>query len=257
MRFAQLMCTGQTVLIASLASSIALAGDGAAQLRETETQIEATSLSDTARRKSAAWNLNESEWHRYEELMQGIRGSVSATALSPIEVLGIHARDDAERRRYAERWARAMYEDAERILAFQRAYDTAVRQLVGDQRLIDTNRYPEDQAAATMFTDRDRLLLFVRTECPACDAVVTKVLSHSDRVAGIDIYLTDADELTERDIRQWAREQSIDAGWVRSRRVTLNRDDGVLRSINRKAAEPPLVFLRRDDQTRAVSYAEL
>ena len=35
------------------------------------------------------WNLGEAEWTRYQTLMRGIRGSVSPTSLSPIEVLGI------------------------------------------------------------------------------------------------------------------------------------------------------------------------
>jgi integrating conjugative element protein (TIGR03759 family) len=72
--------------------------------------------------------------------MEGIRGSVSAAIISPIEVLGIHARDDAERRDYAERWAVLMREDVDRILAFQRAYDEAGRFLFPGERLIDLIR---------------------------------------------------------------------------------------------------------------------
>ncbi|MCG7882525.1 MAG: TIGR03759 family integrating conjugative element protein, partial [Candidatus Thiodiazotropha endolucinida] len=82
-------------------------------------------LSATDLANAHLWGLSETEWHRYKELMQGIRGSISPATISPIEVLGIHARDDAERQRYAEVWAHAMYEDAGRILAFQRAYDAA------------------------------------------------------------------------------------------------------------------------------------
>ena len=81
-----------------------------------------TSLSRTDIDPARVWGLSKTEWRRYRSLMQGIRGSVSPATISPIEVLGIHARDDAERRRYAELWAQAMWEDAERILAFQRAY---------------------------------------------------------------------------------------------------------------------------------------
>ena len=106
----------------------------------THTRIEVSEFSETDRRRASAWHLNEEEWRRYDTLLKGIRGSVSPATLSPIEVLGIHARDNAERRRYAERWARAMRDDAERILAFQRAYDSAARRLFGDQDLIDINR---------------------------------------------------------------------------------------------------------------------
>ena len=69
--------------------------------------------------------------------------------ISPLEVLDIHARDEAESRRYAELWAQAMGEDAERILAFQRAYVEAGRKLYPGVPLIDPNRLPEkaDQTA--------------------------------------------------------------------------------------------------------------
>ena len=68
---------------------------------------ETTTLSAAERARSHLWNLSETEWNRYQALMQGIRGSISPPTISPIEVLGIHARDDAERSRYAELWARA------------------------------------------------------------------------------------------------------------------------------------------------------
>ena len=62
-------------------------------------------LSVTDLAHARLWGLSETEWRRYKQLMQGIRGSISPSTISPIEVLGIHARDDAERQRYAEVWA--------------------------------------------------------------------------------------------------------------------------------------------------------
>lgn len=54
------------------------------------------------------WQLRENEWQRYLFLMQGIRGSISPKSLSPLEVLGIHAETDQERKQYAKRWAKLM-----------------------------------------------------------------------------------------------------------------------------------------------------
>ncbi|MGB5830583.1 MAG: TIGR03759 family integrating conjugative element protein, partial [Thiohalocapsa sp.] len=78
-----------------------------------------TPLSPLESQRADTWQISESEWRRYQSLMEGVRGSISPANLSPIEVLGIHARDEAERRRYAERWAQMMRDDADRILAFQ------------------------------------------------------------------------------------------------------------------------------------------
>ena len=89
------------------------------------------------------WELSEQEWSRYEELMHGIRGRLSQPNISPIEVLGIHARSETERTHYARIWARMMREDAIRVLQFQRAYDIEAQALNQDEPLIDVSLLPE------------------------------------------------------------------------------------------------------------------
>ncbi|MCP4212041.1 MAG: TIGR03759 family integrating conjugative element protein, partial [Halieaceae bacterium] len=151
----------------------------------------ASALSATELARAHLWDLSEVEWRRYKQLMQGVRGSISPSTISPIEVLGIHARDEAERQRYAEAWARAMHEDVDRILAFQRAYDAAGKRLYPNELLIDVSRLPRKTEEAGALQSTDRLLFFARPECPACDLLMSKLLKRIDEVSGIDIYLTD------------------------------------------------------------------
>src|SRR3546814_15808487 len=47
------------------------------------------------------WGLGTEEWTRYEELMDGPLGIYSPN-LDPLSALGVEARSDEERRRYAE-----------------------------------------------------------------------------------------------------------------------------------------------------------
>ncbi len=105
-------------------------------------QTTASLLTATETAQARAWDLTETEWRRYKTLMQGIRGRLSPD-LSPVETLGIHARTRQERDRYAERWAEALRQDTERVLAFQRAYDAAWRRLHGDEPLIDLTLLPD------------------------------------------------------------------------------------------------------------------
>ncbi len=216
-----------------------------------------TPLSATERERSKAWSLSDTEWRRFQSLLLGIRGSVSTTNLSPIEVLGIHARDSAERRRYAERWARAMRDDAERILAFQHAYDTAARRLFSGQTLIDVGKLQSLPQKTSELQADDRILLFTRVMCPACDAVLVKLLSHLESVAGIDIYISDVPTKDDKVIRAWAEEHGIEREWVRARRVTLNHDAGALQKITDGLVETPALFIRRNEQLSKLSYAEL
>jgi len=214
-------------------------------------------LSATDRARAWLWDLSETEWRRYKQLMQGIRGSISPSTISPIEVLGIHARDDAERQRYAEVWARAMYEDADRILAFQRAYDAAAKRLFPNVSLIDISRLPEKAESKNTFQSMDRLLFFTRPDCPACDLLLNKLLKRIDEVSGIDIYLTDVDKGDDRAVRDWASNHQIDPDWVRTRRITLNHEGGALDKLTQGQGEVPSVWRRRGEDVSRLPVSDL
>ncbi len=216
-----------------------------------------TPLSASERERSNAWSLSDTEWRRYQSLLLGIRGSVSPAHLSPVEVLGIHARDSAERRRYAEGWARAMRDDAERILAFQHAYDAAAERLFSGQTLIDAGKLRSLPQKTSELQSDDRILFFTGLMCPACDAVLVKLLSRLESIAGIDIYITDVSRNEDEVIWAWAKEHGIEREWVATRRVTLNHDAGALKKITDEPVKTPALFVRRNGQLAKLSYAEL
>ena len=221
------------------------------------TDSASTPLSESERQRSAAWSLSDTEWRRYHSLLLGIRGSISPANLSPIEVLGIHARDDAERRRFAELWARAMRDDAERILAFQQAYDTAAKRLFSGQTLIDVGKLHALPQKTSELQPDDRILFFTRVKCPACDAMLVKLLSRLESVAGIDIYIDKVPGNDDEFIRAWAEDRGIERRWVKTRRVTLNHDGGALEKLTDKLPQRPALYVRRNGELATLSYAEL
>ena len=230
--------------------------------RVTETRQEtlsaaANTLSTTDLARARTWGLSETEWHRYQQLMQGIRGSISPSTISPIEVLGIHARDEAERKRYAESWVRAMREDVDRILAFQRAYDAAGKRLYPNELMIDVNRLPGRTKEMSVIQSPDRLLFFARPECPACDLMMIDLLKRVDEFTGIDIYLTDIAPGNDAAVRAWALSHHIDPQWVRSRRITLNHDGGALDRLTGGQGEVPYVLRRRVEALSPLKASDL
>jgi integrating conjugative element protein (TIGR03759 family) len=214
-------------------------------------------LSESEQVRARTWNLSESEWRRYRQLMQGIRGSISPGMISPIEVLGIHARDEAERQRFAERWAQTMHEDAERILAFQHAYDEAIRRLYPGERLIDPDRLPEPSEKTGSLEPGDRVLFFTRTECPVCDALFGRLIQRIDAIAGIDIYLTGQPGGNDEAVRDWAKDHAIKPEWVRSRRVTLNHDAGALEQLTHGEGQVPYLMRRRGEDVSPLRVSDL
>lgn len=244
-----------------VASNIAMAAEVShTQIKDTwqdSSQKSPNVLSATDLAHAHLWGLSETEWRRYKQLMQGIRGSISPATISPIEVLGIHARDDAERQRYAEVWAHAMYEDAGRILAFQRAYDAATKRLYPNMSLIDISRLPGKTEVKNPFQSGDRLLFFTRPDCPACDLLLNKLLKRIDEVNGIDIYLTNVDKGDDRAVRDWASNHQIDPDWVHSRRITLNHDGGALDKLSHGQGDVPSVLRRRGEDVSKLPVSEL
>jgi integrating conjugative element protein (TIGR03759 family) len=190
------------------------------------------------------WGLTEAEWQRYQTLLQGIRGSISPATLSPIEVLGIHARDDKERADYARRWAKLMQEDTARILAFQGAYDQAYATLSPGAPRAAISGQPLQAVDAAQAGDR--LLLFVRLEdCSRCEQRVGEALALR-RTSGAKLDIFVVGEATDDAIRAWAARLRIDPAAVRDRRLTLNHDRGELVRVAGVAATVPVLVRMRE-----------
>ena len=242
------LCAGLATLLFST-SALSISNPVSTGISTTalqSSQTHQTPLSATEKARAAAWGLSDTEWQRYRELMQGIRGSISPSTISPIEVLGIHARDPGERSRFADQWAQAMREDVERILAFQYAYDAATKRLYAGQDLIDTSRLPAKSATNKALNRDDRVLYFTRPGCSACDRVWERLRKQVGQVAGVDIYLAGIAPGDDQAIREWATKHDIDADWVRRRLVTLNHQGDVLERLSDGSAELPVLMRYRD-----------
>ncbi len=215
---------------------------------------EVTSSSPADTRRSAiffdgidpqAWDLSQEETERYRTLMSGIRGSFSHPTISPLEVLGIHARTPDERRRYAERLVRLLYEDTERVLAFQREVQAAWERLYGDVPIIETDKLPPDKRPFSSESVRGkRLAAFVATTCFACDQAMPRLLALADgETAGVDFYVIDT--ASDAAIRAWARRHRIPVETVKTRRITLNHGRSLFARLG--GTTVPAVFVREGD----------
>jgi integrating conjugative element protein (TIGR03759 family) len=230
-----------TIVLVS-AGGFSLAQSNSEQATAINSNARWTRIEESREIGSTPWDLSEAELTRAKSLLQGVRGAVSDVRISPIEVLGIHAESDAERHRYAEQWAKLQIADAERVLAFERAYRSAVRKLLNNRALIDRGALPTTKPTATL-QPGDRLLFFTRTDCAACEALQSRVLKQAGRLAGIDIYLTDQSSAAA--IRHWAREQGIDPIRVQAKQVTLNADDGLLDRLSEHSVKAPYLLRQR------------
>lgn len=137
------------VLLAALACTGAQAQQQRTQVQRTQEAQSATAassiygtLTERDRLLGQIWDLSDEEMLRAKVLLEGPRKSFSVENLSPVEALGIHARSDAERRKYAEKFARAFRADVERSLAWNQAFTEAMQRLYPNDPVVDYTGLP-------------------------------------------------------------------------------------------------------------------
>lgn len=183
-------------------------------------------------RQAREWGLRSEEWARYRQLMQGPLG-VYSPQLDPLTALGIEARSDEERRRYAELQVQAEAQRVGKTLAYQRAYDAAWQRLFPGQPRVSLPgakaQVPATPAPAPGGLRQGRL----RTVRAARAAV-------AGGRHGLDLYMVGSRQDDAR-IRQWATQAGIDPARVRARTITLNHDAGRWLSLGLPGDLPAVV----------------
>jgi integrating conjugative element protein (TIGR03759 family) len=199
--------------------------------------LASSTIERSEERQAGDWGLRAKEWARYRELMQGPLG-IHSPGLDPLTALGIEARDEAERTRYAELQVRAEARRVEKMLAYQRAYDAAWRRLFPGVPRIDSPGISGDGN-----NEDRRLAVFVKPDCPPCEARVRRL-----QASGVpfDLYLVGSADDDAR-LRAWARQSRIDPAKVRARTITLNHDSGRWQALG-LSGELPAVLREADGQ---------
>ncbi|WP_198972639.1 integrating conjugative element protein [Xylophilus sp. ASV27] len=137
-------------LLAALAALHAAPSMGQVRTSRTAEGSSTAAITEAARTQADAtdralremWGLSAEEMQRAKVLALGPRASFSVDKLSPLEVLGIHARTDAERRQYAERLARLFREDVERSIAWDREMQAAMARLYPNEPMVSYEGLP-------------------------------------------------------------------------------------------------------------------
>lgn len=179
------------------------------------------------------WGLQPEDWMRFRQLMQGPLGVYSPN-LDPLTALGIEARSEEERRRYAELQVQAEARRVGKTLAYQRAYDAAWQRLFPGQPRVSL---PGAKAQGAGNTGSGRLAVFVKADCAPCAQRVQQLQAAG---TAFDLYMVGSRQDDAR-IRQWATQAGIDPARVRARTITLNHDAGRWLSLGLPGDLPAVV----------------
>ena len=211
------------------------------------------------------YGLKESELKKYFSLMQGYLGFWNPS-IDPILALGMFAETESERTRYAELYVQKEVEMTDRVLTFQRSYRDAFAKLYPDASMTDERllapyvnhrKQHRDKLFNKKKTDMqvaegDKLRWFVDDNCPSCSDLIRMLLQKTAPINNVRIDIFVVSAKNDNDVREWAKRTGIDPGWVITRRVTLNRDDGTLAALSKSSGTSrpklPALFLQRNEQ---------
>ncbi len=218
-----------TLLVVGLFGLTSVLAEGEAS---SDTRISREVRSDA--QMAQDWGLSSDEWARYRALQQGPLG-VYSPSLDPLTALGIEARDEAERRRFAELQVHAESARVTKELAYQRAYDEAWKRLYPVLQVVTLSGATTSSPAR--FQSNGRLALFIRDNCTPCNQQVKQLQAEG---RDFDLYMVGSDNDDAR-LRQWAQRMALDPRSVRERRITLNHDAGRWSSLGVTGELPALV----------------
>ena len=230
---------------------------------------------DLLRVESARWQLSEEEYSRYLELMKGPRGSFSVPGITPVEVLGIHAKTPAERAKYAALWVDLYKADTARVLEFQNTVHSVWLAKYPDEPLINRPKVNQLRAASgskfgslnvngeqqPLMSLSGRTMFFTTLDCDRCDYQLDTALHlvESGEIGGLDIYLGGVASDDDEAIQKWARDRRLPINKLADRSITLNYDVGVLSTVASKVGRSPAVPLavqRRGEAYELVALSQ-
>ncbi|HDX1015704.1 TIGR03759 family integrating conjugative element protein [Pasteurella multocida] len=194
--------------------------------------------------QATEWGLTVEEWNRYTELMAGERGMWSLN-LDPLTALGIEAKTEAEKIKYARMLAERFRARVLKEIEFDKIYRQEYEKM-----------YPEETAFTVephISQSVGRVIYFTRLDnCNSCKADLGKILNHVNNQTPIDIFIV-GDNVTDEAIRKWAKENHIDASKVQRKLITLNHDNGYWFKYS-FGKMPAAYQVKGDGQWQALTY---
>ena len=201
-----------------------------------QTDITYTQPSETTITPWKAWNLTETDWLRYQQLMKGSRGVWSPNA-SPINVLGAHTTDTTELDRLAEIAARLSIEREVGERRWQLHVNQARQKLQTTELAAHENlTVPASLLAGNSappplnsnLTASDTLLVVAPLNCDTvCQQTVALLV-----VTPAKIHFFIEGATTDIQIRQWATDRALPLQDAIRGRIILNYANNIRQQLS-------------------------
>lgn len=220
----------------------------------TDQNTNSLKLSPHQLHEAQVWGLTPDEEKRYIELMAN-RNSIYYDGLrqTPIDILGINARNALERDHFAELAAEQEAQKVAKNIAWNNAFYKAYNHLFKDVPIVgdfDPAPYAPTHYKPVVLNTGDQLYLFIKPS----DAIKTVLMTLSDVVnttpnARLHVMLLHTDD---HGIQQWANVHQIPRQMVTTGQITLNQGEQHFETLTIKKKKTPLLLLARNGASHVV-----
>lgn len=204
--------------------------------------------------EAKVWGLTTEEEKRYVFLMQN-KSKLYYKGLrqTPLDILGLNARNEAERNHFAEIAAKQEAQKVSQNIAWNNAFHKASNQLFANVPVVgdfDPSPYSPYAHKPVHLSGGDTLFFFIKEE----DAVKTILFMLYDALentpnAKLHLMLMDMDDTT---IQLWANQHQIPQHLVNSGRISLNHGELNYQSLKLINKTLPLLLLSKNGHSSLV-----
>lgn len=232
----------------------ALSKAGLAEFQDEVVDDKNIELNEAQNHEAKVWNLTEAEEKRYIQLMQSRSGLYyKGLRMSPIDILGLNARNDTERAHFAELAAKQEAQKVAQNIAWNNAFYEAYNKLFKDTPVIgdfDPTPFSPYAHQPIELQQGETLYLFIKPD----DAVKTIVMQLVDAITrtpntGLHLLFIDMDNDA---IQLWANRQQIPLNLVTSQQITLSQGKQQYDALTLKKKHTPLLLSSHGKSSQVV-----
>lgn len=211
-------------------------------------------LNEQQLHEAKVWELTPDEEKRYVLLMQN-RSKFYYQGLrqTPLDILGLNARNEAERNHFAELAAKQEAQKVAKNIAWNNAFYKAYNKLFANVPVVgdfDPSPFSPYNHKPVQIAPGDTLYFFIKPE----DAVTTILLVLMDAIENtpdtyLHVMLLESEDLA---IQLWANKHQIPQHLVNNARITLNHGDLNYQALKVNKKSTPLLLLAKNGHSSVV-----
>ncbi|HAT1945790.1 TPA: TIGR03759 family integrating conjugative element protein [Legionella pneumophila] len=219
-----------------------------------EQDIKKITLTEAQLHEAKVWGLTPDEEKRYVLLMQNkSKFYYEGLRQTPIDILGLNARNETERNHFAELSARQEAQKVSKNIVWNNAFHKAYNKLFANVPVIgdfDPSPYSPYAYKPVQLSQGDTLYFFIK-EQDSVKTILLMLFEGIEQTPDTKLHLMLLD-MNDTAIQIWANQHQIPQHLVNSGRISLNHGELSYQSVRGNKKSLPLLLLSKNGHSRIV-----